>query len=83
MEAFLRKTEVVKASGYTDQHLRRLEKRDLFPRRVRIGPGRVGWPQSEVAAWIAQKIADRDQGTAPPCTTPPRRPRPDDGPNGK
>ncbi len=41
--------------------------RGLFPRPVRLGDARnspVAWPEHEVQAYIAQKIAARDQAAA-------------------
>ena len=38
---------------YTPQHILRLEKRNKFPRRIRIGPRRVGWYLAEIEAWLA------------------------------
>lgn len=48
---------------YTPQHLLRLEKRGLFPMRVQIGPNRVGWLLSEVEAWLAARIENRNDRT--------------------
>ena len=31
-----------------------------FPAPVRISPGRIAWPEGDIAKWQAQKIADRD-----------------------
>ena len=45
--------------SYTIQHIYRKEKNGTFPKRVRIGPNRVGWVESEVAAWVQQRIAER------------------------
>jgi len=45
---------------FSPQHILRLEKRNLFPKRIRIGARRVGWYLSEVEAWLA----DRRQQTA-------------------
>ena len=58
-ERFLSFPEVQRRIGYTRQHLSRLEKEGQFPKRVQIGPGRVGWPLSEVLAFIEQKKAAR------------------------
>lgn len=40
---------------YSDTHIDRLEKRGLFPRRLKIGPNRVAWLLSEILAWIEQR----------------------------
>ncbi|KAB2943697.1 MAG: AlpA family phage regulatory protein [Hyphomicrobium sp.] len=44
---------------YTPQHILRLEKRGLFPRRIQVGANRVAWLLSEVEAWIAARAAER------------------------
>ncbi len=45
---------------YTPQHILRLEKDGKFPRRVQVGPNRVAWLESEVEAWVAARVAERD-----------------------
>ena len=45
---------------YTPQHILRLEKKGHFPRRLQIGPNRVAWLLTEVEAWIAARVAERD-----------------------
>ena len=47
---------------YSPAHIDRLEKAGRFPRRVQLGPCRVGWIESEVLAWLDQRIRDRDAG---------------------
>ena len=32
----------------------------IFPKPVRIGPNAVVWPESEIDAWISERIAERD-----------------------
>ena len=44
---------------YCRVQIDRLEKAGQFPKRVQIGPGRVGWLQSEIDEWIAAKAAAR------------------------
>lgn len=44
---------------YTRQHLARLEKLGLFPKRIRYGANRVGWLESEVDGWIEARAAER------------------------
>lgn len=44
---------------YTRQHLMRLEKAGLFPRRVQLGANKVGWLEHEVDAWIEARAAQR------------------------
>jgi prophage regulatory protein len=37
----------------------RLERKGLFPRRMKLGLKRVGWLEREVLDWIAARIAAR------------------------
>jgi prophage regulatory protein len=37
---------------YSEQHIRRLEKKGEFPRSVHLGPGRVVWVESEIVEWL-------------------------------
>ena len=45
---------------YSPAHIDRLEKAGLFPKRVRLGPGRVGWIEDEVLDWLQRRIDLRD-----------------------
>jgi len=45
---------------YSPQHIARLEAAGKFPKRVQLGPGRVGWVDTEVEGWLAARIAERD-----------------------
>lgn len=47
---------------YTPQHIARLEKAGQFPKRVQLGPSRVGWIESEVLDWLDERI-NRREGT--------------------
>lgn len=49
---------------YSPAHIARLEAAGLFPRRVQLGPGRVGWVDEEVENWLKARIAERDAHTA-------------------
>jgi prophage regulatory protein len=46
---------------YTQVHLRRLEEREKFPRRIKIGAGRAAWLEDEIDKWLLQCVAERDQ----------------------
>ena len=52
--------EVCRMVPYSPRHLYRLEKSGRFPGRVRLGPGRVGFVEEEVEAWLKIAMADRD-----------------------
>lgn len=45
---------------YSKPHLWRLEKAGNFPKRVSIGPGRYGYVEVEIDAYLEAKIAERD-----------------------
>ena len=44
---------------YSDMHIWRLEKAELFPKRIKLGPQSVGWSLREVREWIEERKADR------------------------
>ena len=45
---------------YSPQHIARLEKAGLFPKRVQLGPNRVGWIESEVIDWLKIRLEQRE-----------------------
>ena len=45
---------------YSPAQIDRLEKAGRFPKRVRLGPGRVGWVESEIVAWLRERIESRN-----------------------
>lgn len=58
----LRKKEAEAKCGIGDRHMRDLERRGLFPKRFRIVPGGrdIGYLESEIDEWIANRIAERE-----------------------
>jgi len=40
---------------YSFQHIARLEKAGLFPKRIQLGAGRVAWYAHEIEEWIASR----------------------------
>ena len=50
---------------YSFAHIDRLEKVSRFPKRVQLGPNRVGWVEQEVQDWLRIKIDQRDNHTTP------------------
>ncbi len=54
------RSELLAIVPYTPQHILRLEKRGLFPRRIQVGPNRVAWLLSEVEEWVAARVIERD-----------------------
>ena len=63
MERLLSKRQVKDLVTYSFAHTARLEAEGKFPKRVQIGRGRVAYVESEVSAWIAARIAERDATT--------------------
>lgn len=59
----LSKTQVREMVLYSPAHIARLEADGKFPKRVRIGSGRVGWVDLEVEDWLRARIAERDRGS--------------------
>ena len=50
---------------YSPAQIDRLEKAGRFPKRVRLGPCRVGWVEEEVLAWLDARLRAREIMTAP------------------
>ena len=44
---------------YSPQHVARLEKAGEFPKRVNLGPNRVGWVEAEVVEWLNERLENR------------------------
>jgi prophage regulatory protein len=53
----LTKKEVCTLVPYTPQHIHRLEKAGRFPRRIQLGPNRVGWRLVDIENWINARAA--------------------------
>jgi prophage regulatory protein len=58
----LRLPEVCRRVGLTRSVIYRYIQGGQFPPPVRVGPRCSGWPDTEVDAWIAARIAERDRG---------------------
>lgn len=58
--------EGLKAKGihYSRTQLWRLIKAKKFPAPVKVGPGRNAWVDTEIDAYIEEKIAERDAEAA-------------------
>lgn len=57
----LRLEQVGEVTGLRRSMVYQLEAEGRFPRRVKLATRAVGWVESEVRAWIAARIATRDQ----------------------
>lgn len=52
---------------YSPQHIARLEQAGAIPKRVQLGPNRVGWVEDEVIDWAESRrgiIVNADLGSA-------------------
>ena len=63
MERLLTKAQVKQLITYSFAHTARLEADGKFPKRVRLGTGRVAYVENEIQDWIAGRIAERDANT--------------------
>ena len=61
MKRLITKKEVQSKVCYSPQHIARLEAAGEFPKRVPLGPNRVGWVEEEVDQWIQDRIDERDR----------------------
>ena len=63
----LSKNEVCTLVGYSDEHIRRLMNAGRFPKCILVNPdaswarGRKAWSRQEVEAWVAERLAARDE----------------------
>ncbi len=46
--------------SYSNMQVWRMERDGRFPKRIKLGPGRVGWSLREVQDWIADRKAERE-----------------------
>lgn len=54
---------------YGQQQLARLEASDKFPKRIRLGPNRIGWSFREIMDWMQSKVDARPVGPMSPKVT--------------
>lgn len=51
----LTKKEVCAIVPYTPQRIHRLERAGRFPKRLQLGPNRVGWRLVDIEKWINER----------------------------
>jgi prophage regulatory protein len=56
----IRKPELLAKIGLSDATIWRLEKRNRFPQRVKLGGNSVGWFDTEVQEWLDEKASERN-----------------------
>jgi prophage regulatory protein len=59
-------TELRTEVGLSQRTIWEMVSAGSFPRPIRIGPRRVGWLATEIDAWLADRIRERDEQSAPP-----------------
>ena len=57
----LRRKVVENKTGLARSTLYFLIQEGKFPKPIPLGPRAVGWLESEVEAWISERVADRDE----------------------
>ena len=60
MARILRLPAVERRTGLSGDLIALMEERNQFPRRVPLTTRTVGWVEAEIADWIQQRIALRD-----------------------
>ena len=64
MIRLIRKKEVLHATGYKNSTLYKYIAEGSFPKPVSIGGRAKAWVESEVIAWMNDRIKERDEGRA-------------------
>jgi prophage regulatory protein len=65
MTQFLRMHEIIARVPFSRTHIYRLIARGEFPQNVKVGARRVAWIETEVDAWLAVRVAQRDAPSEP------------------
>jgi prophage regulatory protein len=63
-ERIMRRSEVERLVGLKRSSIYAAVAAGTFPRPVPLGTKAVGWVESEIAAWQAARIAERDSKVA-------------------
>ena len=54
----LSRPEIMKLLGVSDVTLWRMTREGRFPKPIRIGTRRIGWPEEIVQAWIEERVEE-------------------------
>lgn len=60
-DRILRLRDVIEISGFSQATLYRKERARLFPARVDLGGGSVGWSENSVNKWLESLVPTRDR----------------------
>jgi prophage regulatory protein len=55
----IRERQILERTGLSRTQRWRLEREGRFPARVQLSDRAFGWIESEVEAWIAQRVSER------------------------
>jgi prophage regulatory protein len=55
----LSQKELASRVPYSPVQIWRLEKAGTFPRRIQLGPNRIGWVEAEVETWLSKRMDER------------------------
>lgn len=53
------KRDIAELTRMSPEALSRMEQKNMFPRRIKIGQQRVAWIESEVRDWLADRMSER------------------------
>ncbi|EGQ8014062.1 TPA: AlpA family transcriptional regulator [Vibrio cholerae] len=57
----IRLKEVIELTGLSKSSIYRMASDDKFPKPLSLGARSVGWIESEVTQWLAEKLGARNQ----------------------
>lgn len=60
MTTLLSKKQTKERVLYSYAHTARMEAEGRFPKRIRLGQGRVAYVESEIEDWVQARIKERD-----------------------
>ena len=60
LDRFLRESDVRRITGLSRAQRQRLERAGQFPTRVALSVRAFGWIESEIRAWAAARISERE-----------------------
>ena len=61
LDRIVGKSEVLSIAGFSASTLWREIQRKRFPKPIQISPGRVGWAESQIRAWLEARIDAQGQ----------------------
>ena len=64
IDRIIRRGELKGVTGYSIAQIYNLIADGTFPRPIPLGKRAVGWLESDIAAWQAARIAERDNAEA-------------------